>query len=246
MNPIRLSVVIPAFNEEASLEGVVCAHLRVLKAIESELVDWEIVCLDDASTDQTATILEGLAQKEQRIRVIRHSSNQGIYASFHDLFHAAKGTHIFQTAADDQWPAENLTRLFRAMVKGQYDLVIGVRENRREIYSRWRQILSFMFNWLPEVLFHVRTADANSIKMGVKKIFTLDLLSKSFFAEVERIIEAKRMGCRVGYERIEFLQRSGGKPSGAKWVNILTTLRDLLSYIVRNGIGARLKTVTRK
>ena len=241
MESIFLSVVIPVYDEEAALEKVIRDHIYILQTIHDSLRDWEIVCLDDASTDRSLEILKRLSATETRLKVIRHERNRGIYESFNDLFHSAKGDYIYATASDGQWPAENLVRLLRASLNGNYDLVIGVRKNRREIYSIWRRLLSFLFNWLPMLIFGVRTEDANSIKFGKRELFTIQLLSNSFFAEVERIIEANRNGKNVGFEPIEFLPRGTGKASGAKWRNIWSTLRDLCGYTLKRGTFIKIK-----
>jgi len=238
VKPIFLSVIIPVYNEEASIERVVLDHAQVLASVQNRLQDWEIVCLDDASTDQTRKVLEGLQSKVPRLRIIYHDMNQGIYQSFTDLAHAARGTHVFQTAADDQWPAENLKRLLEVTEKESCDLVIGVRENRGEVYSLWRQILSWGFNLVPKLLFGIETKDANSIKMGTKAVFTIPLISHSFFGEIERIIETHRSGGRIGYTSIRFVSRPQGKATGANWKNIFSTLRDLFRFIKAKGLGA--------
>ncbi|PIQ86822.1 MAG: hypothetical protein COV74_03035 [Candidatus Omnitrophica bacterium CG11_big_fil_rev_8_21_14_0_20_45_26] len=228
-----LSVTIPAYNEAGTIQKVVEDHLTVLEALQPELDGFEVLCLDDASHDNTCTILTKLADQTKEIRVMRHTTNQGIYRSFRDLFHEAKGTHIFQTAADDQWPAGNLVKLFHRMQKDRLDLVIGVRENRKKIYTPWRQFLSFGFNLIPKCLFGIDTKDANGIKLGRKEIFTAPLMSQSFFGEIERIVEAKKRGFRIDCESIDFLPRTQGRASGAKWRNIYMTFFDLMRYTVK-------------
>ncbi len=228
--PVSLSIVIPVYNEEKNINKVVLDHLKTVDECKHLLKDWEIVCLDDASTDKSLEILQQLA-KTPNIRIIRHERNQGIYLSFDDLFKAAKGDYIYVTGGDDQWPSENLTTLLTSLLANHYDLVIGVRENRHEIYSLWRKILSYTFNLIPQLLYKTKTIDANGIKLGRREIFNLPLHSSSFFGEIERIIEAKKRGYAIGFSPIKFLSRTQGKAKGAKWKNIWATLRDLFKYM---------------
>src|SRR3989338_5015385 len=100
MSLVVLSVVIPAYNEENTIEKVVREHVQVLSLSTGLVQDWELICLDDASTDETFPILSCLAHQINKMRVVRHEKNQGIYESFTHLFREARGTHIYQTASD--------------------------------------------------------------------------------------------------------------------------------------------------
>ena len=225
-----LSVVIPFYNEEKNINKVVLDHLKTLDECKNYLQNWEFVCLDDASTDRTYEILQDLA-KTKKIRMIHHERNRGIYLSFNHLFKEAKGSHIYLTGGDDQWPSENLKTLLTSLLENNEDLVIGVRENRHEVYGWWRKILSYTFNLIPQLLYRTKTVDANGIKLGKREIFNLPLHSSSFFGEIERIIEAKKLGYSIGFAPIKFLPRTKGKAKGAKWKNIWATLRDLFRYV---------------
>ena len=229
---IFLSVIMPAFNEAGRVEKVIRDHYQVLSSLQSPLKDWEIICLDDGSTDGTPEILDGLSRQLSKLRVIRHSVNQGIYRSYCDLFKEARGTHIYRTDSDGQWPTENLVKMLEYLASSGVDLIIGVREQRDQVYNSWRQILSFGFNWLAEALFKVKTLDANGSKLGRKEIFDLPLSSQSFFGEIERIVKAKGKGYKIGFIPIQYIPRSGGKSRAAKWKNIIFTLRDCLRYLV--------------
>jgi len=132
---------------------------------------------------------------------------------------------VYLTGSDGQWPAENLLRMMPALKNGA-DLVVGVRSNRAEVYSLSRRVVSYLFNLLPRVLFGVRTADAGSVKLGLRGIFTLDLISRSPFVEAERIIQARRHGHRVEFVPIQFVRRSAGKEGGASWRNIRRSIGD--------------------
>ncbi len=223
---VFLSIVLPAYNEEGAIEGVILDHLCVLEELSSLVPRREIVCVDDGSTDQTPQILEQLQARIPELRVIRHEKNQGIYASFTRLYQEARGTHIYSTGSDGQWPAQNIPRLFEQLITGA-DLVVGVRENRREVYGLQRQIVSFAFNFLPKILFGVKTCDAGSVKLGRREVFTLPLISRSPFAEAERIIKAYRSGYKVDFIPIRFQSRSAGRAKGASWKNIAASTRDL-------------------
>ncbi len=233
MNDIILSIVIPVFNEEKTIQRVLEDHLREIRAVEGSLKGWEIVCVDDASTDDSFVTMSRIAQDQPKIRVLRHASNQGIAASFDHLFKESKGTHIYLTAGDDQWPATNLNVLWERLKGTSADLVIGVRHNRQKVYTPWRRLLSFTFNAIPKMLYGVDTQDANGIKLGLREIFVMPLVSRSFFAEVERIITAGRQGYKIAYAPIAFKERASGKAKGAGWRNIGTTLRDLIKFLVR-------------
>jgi glycosyltransferase involved in cell wall biosynthesis len=232
MSHIILSVVIPVFNEEKTIGRVLEDHLRELQSAAG-LKGWEIVCVDDTSTDGSFAIMERMARAESRIRLFRHQVNQGIAASFGRLFRESKGTHIYVTAGDDQWPATNLNVLLERLRETSADLVIGVRHNRQKVYTPWRRLLSFTFNAIPKLLYKVDTQDANGIKLGRREIFVMPLASSSFFAEVERIVTAQRQGYKITHAPIAFKERPSGKARGASWRNIWMTLCDLVKFIVR-------------
>lgn len=219
-----LSVVFPAYNEEASIEPVVLDHYRALQKLQDKLGAWEMVCVDDASSDRTAELLEGLRTQVPQLRVVRHAQNQGIFASFRDCYRAARGTHIYAIGSDGQWPVENLERMLECLLAGA-DLVVGVRTNRREIYSLARQLVSFVYNLLPSALFGVALHDAGSIKLGVREVFDFELISASVFCEAERIIRAQRGGYRITFVPIRFLHRTAGKTNGASWKTSLSHWR---------------------
>jgi glycosyltransferase involved in cell wall biosynthesis len=226
---MNLSVVIPAYNEEKNIQAVLDEHITRLK----DFPQWEIVCLDDASTDGTWGILEAYARHQPRLRLLRHESNQGISPSFQRLFGEARGDYIYLTAGDGQWPAENLTRLLKAYEETKADLVIGVRQGRGQVYGLGRRILSYGFNYSAKVFLRVNTEDANGIKLGRKEIFTLPVRSKSFFSEIERLAAAYKKGYHIVHAPVIFLPRQHGVPQGAKLKNITGTLKDFVRFLIR-------------
>ena len=225
IHPIFLSIVMPAYNEQPHIESVIREHVQTITRLADSLRDWEIVCLDDGSDDSTAAVIETLSQQNNKIRLIRHAQNKGIFQSQTDLYLDARGTHIYSTGSDGQWPAANLLKMFPVLTAGA-DLVVGVRQNRQEIYSLRRRVVSHAFNLLPKILFGLGTRDAGSVKLGLREAFTCNVISRSPFAEAERIIRAHKRGYRVEFVPIEFLPRTHGKAKGASLRNVVASLGD--------------------
>jgi glycosyltransferase involved in cell wall biosynthesis len=228
---IELSVVMPLFNEAGAIQGVLKDHLQVLSKINDQISGYEIVCLDDGSTDNTWEILQQFQNKYPQIRTLRNVHNLGISPSFNRLFQESKGTFIYLTAGDGQWPAENLATLIKEQQKTDADIVVGVRQGRKEVYTFWRKCLSYGFNVLAQLFFKIKTEDANGIKLGRREIFVEPLISKSFFAEIERLYLAQRRGLKIVFAPVVFLKRTSGKEHGAKFKNLIWTISDLIRYI---------------
>lgn len=224
-----LSVVMPVYNEEASIRQVVQDHAAILRGMQAVLDEWEIVCVDDGSQDRTAEFLDAMQPALPRLRVVRQE-NQGIAGAVSRCYREARGTHVYFTGSDGQWPADILPLLFEKLKSGA-DLVIGVRTNRREVYTAARHAISMAFNFMPRLLFGVRVEDAGSVKLGRRELFVLDLISRSPFFEVERIIRAHRAGYQVAFVPIRFLPRTRGRAGGASWKNLRTSAWDLLRCI---------------
>jgi glycosyltransferase involved in cell wall biosynthesis len=242
---IVLAVVMPAYNEESAIESVVLEHVEILRTLSNELADWEIVCLNDGSRDKTAEILSRLERNERRIRTVHHPHNMGIPASLRDLYAAARGTHIYVTGSDGQWPAHNLARLFKEMRESGADIVVGVRRNRSEVYGVKRLLVSYLFNKLPEILFGAKTGDAGSNKLGRKELLDTKVVSTSPFAEAERILKAGWNGASIRYVDIDFQSRSSGTTTGASVRNIVSSLKDLLACLKTYGFRPRRTTAHR-
>jgi len=232
--PVRmLSVIMPVYNEQAMIERVVLDHVEAAHQLGDSVQAWEIVCVDDGSQDRTPEILRDLQQRVPELRVIRQE-NQGIFGAFTRAYQEARGSHIFATGSDGQWPAGNLELLLRPALSGA-DLVVGVRSNRREVYTLARRLISMAFNLLPRLLFGVRVEDAGSVKLGVREVFEYPLISRSVFFEAERIILAQRAGRRVEFVPIRFLPRAQGQALGASWKNLRASVVDLARCLWRYG-----------
>jgi glycosyltransferase involved in cell wall biosynthesis len=101
-----ISLLIPLFNEQATLEATVDRCLRVAEKCTD---DFELLILDDASRDRSAEIAEQLSRQHPAwIRCLRHEVNRGIAATFEDLYRAAAKEYVYLIPADNQFPPEAL------------------------------------------------------------------------------------------------------------------------------------------
>ena len=115
----RLSVVMPAYNEAASLGDVVRAVLASLPA------GGELVVDDDGSTDDTAEILEGV--RDERLRAVRHTTNGGKGAAVRTGLKEATGTHVLVFDADHEYDPADIERVLDPVRRGRAEVVYGVR-----------------------------------------------------------------------------------------------------------------------
>ena len=125
---IGLSVVIPMYNEELVLADLVGRLRPVLDSLDTE---YEVVCVDDGSSDDTAAILMALQDSWAQIRVVRLLRNSGHQAALSAGFDTARGDYVVTIDADLQDPPETIVEMLDAAHRQGVDVVYGVRRDRR-------------------------------------------------------------------------------------------------------------------
>ncbi len=138
LNPVVVSVVIPVYNEAALLDEL---YRRLIPVMESCEPDFELVFIDDGSTDGSFEKLERLKRKDRRVRVVRFTRNFGQQAAVLAGFRQSRGKVIVQIDSDLQNPPEEIPRLLEAMTDG-IDLVTTVPKKR---HDDWLRILGSRF-----------------------------------------------------------------------------------------------------
>ncbi len=128
---LRLSIVVPAFNEAENLEPL---HRDIRSSLGDLEIDHEILFVDDGSTDSTPRILDRIATHDPSVRIVRLTRNSGQTAAFAAGFRAAKGEVIATLDADLQNDPADLPRLLAELE--DCDVVCGVRQNRRDGWLR--------------------------------------------------------------------------------------------------------------
>ncbi|TVR01543.1 MAG: glycosyltransferase [Desulfovibrionales bacterium] len=146
-SPPALSCILPIFDEEGCLEPL----LKELEATLGKLGrPYEIICVDDCSRDGSLTLLSRLREQNDRLRLIRHTSNLGQSAAFATGFQVAAAPILITMDADMQHDPADIPRLLAALTPTT-DMVCGVRANRRDTWikrlssrvaNRFRDIVS--------------------------------------------------------------------------------------------------------
>jgi glycosyltransferase involved in cell wall biosynthesis len=206
-----LSIVVPAYNEVESIATTVDDALRIGSTVAREL---EVLVCNDGSIDDTARVVAELTARDPRVRLLDRERNAGIEASIRALYANARHDWVFLMSADRQWPMTTLVDLAGAAERGA-DFVIGVRTNKRSIYTPYRRLVSWGYERVVRAL-GAPGGDPGSIKLARRELLDAAVAARGVFAEGERLIRAARSGARVVEVAVEFKQRNAGKATGAR------------------------------
>lgn len=201
---VELSVVVPAYNEEKNISLL----YRELREILDKLnKDYEIIFIDDGSTDKTFEELKSLYKKDKKIRVIRFQKNFGKAAALSAGWHLAMGKFIIQLDADLQDDPKEIPRFLEKINRG-YDLVSGWKFKRYDPITK--TIPSKIFNWLTAKIIGVKLHDSNCGFKCYKK----EVIQKiHIYGELHRYIPALVFwkGFRIGEIKVNHRPRKFGK-----------------------------------
>lgn len=138
---MKYSVVIPLKNEEENIAELVQELEPIMKALKQP---WELICVDDGSTDKTRAILRELAARKPFIRPLLFDRNYGQSSAFDAGFKAALGEFIITMDGDRQNDPSDIPQLIEKIPS--YDLVCGIRKKRKDPFSK--KIISYFANMI--------------------------------------------------------------------------------------------------
>ena len=204
-----LSVVFPMWNEEENIRHTVSITGVVL---ESFTEDYEIIIVDDCSTDGSGAIADELARDNPKITVIHLPVNSKLGGALRAGFQRASKEYILYSDSDLPFDMEEIKRALRILFLTRADIVTAYRHDRTT-EGFVRTLYSMAYNILIRILFGVRVRDINfSLKLFKRKILDeIQLTSNGSFIDAELIILCHRKGYKIVQFGIDYFQRLRGK-----------------------------------
>ncbi len=216
----KLSMIIPTFNEAESLEEL---NRKIIQVLLDLSFDYEIIYIDDGSTDKSFNILNKLREKNNKIKIIQFRKNFGKSASLSAGFNEATGELIITMDADMQDDPSEIPNLLNKINEG-YDLVSGWKQNRKD--PMLKIISSKIFNFTVALLTGIKLHDFNC---GFK-IYRQEVVKNlDIYGEMHRFLPvlADQQGFKIGELKIKHNARKYGKSKYGKW-----GMRRLKNYLL--------------
>jgi dolichol-phosphate mannosyltransferase len=234
----NISIVIPALNEEAVVEGVV---RDIAKQVAAFFTDYEIILIDDGSSDKTGEIMDRLAQELPKVRALHNPHNIGLGASYRRGVAEARCAYLMMLCGDGGMPAASLPPIFA--VVGTADIVAPYVTNLKQIKSPVRYFTSRTYTNLLNLLFGQKIKYYNGLPVHrVDLLRQLRINSTGFAFQGEILTKLLRSGCsmtEVGVAGAEMTKNSTAVRLKSL-INIAKVLA-LLVWEVRRFDGRQIK-----
>lgn len=228
--PKSISVIFPAYNEEANIEqSVLMARTVMSKFFAPEMI--EIIVVNDGSADRTADVLNQLAEESSDLRVIHHARNRGYGAALRSGLYEARHDLVFFSDADLQFDLSEI-RHFLKHIK-DFDIVAGYRINRAD--DPIRLINAWGWNKLVWATLGLPIKDIDcAFKLFRRQIFEeIQLTSVGAMVNTELLALAVKRGMKIKELPVSHYPRSAGEQTGANLKVVAKAFRELFSMYRR-------------
>ena len=216
---IDVSVLVPAKDEAENLPLFMA---QAAEAFASSSYRYEVIVIDDGSSDATWSVLEGLVKQYSFLRLARHRARRGIADSLRTGYLASRGGVLVFYPADLQFKPEDIPRLVAPILGGESDMVTGFKQGEYD-----KAFVSGIYNRLSRALFHVPVKDLNSVKAYRREI--MDALPIRPDWHRYMIVIAAEEGFTVTEIPVPLYPRHAGKSKFATWHRIPIGVLDMLA-----------------
>lgn len=207
----ELSLVFPAFDEEANVGPLLDAALALAPRLAS---DFEIILVDDGSRDATAVLAAERSRRDARVRVVRHAVNRGYGAALRSGLREARGELVFVSDADLQFDLSELEHLLTHA--RSFDIVAGYRSPRRDPFGR--VLIAAAWGLLVRALFDLRVRDIGCAFKVFRRhvVEAMPIASIGAFVNTEILVRARAAGYRIHQMPVTHRPRRHGRQTGAR------------------------------
>ncbi len=231
----ELSIFFPFWNEEENIEKVIENAKKIASGVAAK---WEIIMVDDGSTDRTLQIARRLAEKDKQLQVVSHQPNRGYGAAITAGFTHAKYQYIVFTDGDLQFDFSEITKFIDKIEKA--DIVIGYREQRKDKNLFKRLLLMYLLKIGDLLLFQFSFKDIDcAFKMFRREALEqlLPLRSEGAMVSTEILAKAVKKKMKIVEVGVTHYPRIKGHQSGANFPVIVRAVLEsfILWWDLKNG-----------
>jgi len=219
----EISVFFPCYNEEQNIAKLVEQACEVLEDLAD---DYQIIIVNDGSTDNTQKIAENLTAKYKNVELKSHEENKGYGAALRTGFKNARKELVFYTDGDNQFDIRELPLLIPLIEK--FDIVSAYRIKRLDPFIR--KFNAGLYNFVLFILFGLRIKDIDcAFKLYKRELFDkIEITSNGALVDAEILLKARKFGYTIGQIGVQHYPRTAGKQTGGNVKVILRALSEIL------------------
>jgi glycosyltransferase involved in cell wall biosynthesis len=224
---VKLSVIIPVYNERETIEEIIRRVEEVNVGLEKE-----IIVVDDGSQDGTSQVLKSL--KFPNLKIFRHSKNMGKGAALQTGFSKAEGDIILIQDADLEYNPQDYPKLLEAILDGRADVVYGSRflGGPHRVLFFWHYVGNKILTTLSNMFSNLNLSDMETCYKVFKKeiLERIKLKSKRFGFEPEFTIKVAKMNCRIYEVPISYSGRDYSEGKKINWKDGVAAIFHLIRH----------------
>jgi hypothetical protein len=241
VNTNTLSVVLPAYNEEALIETTVRTAVETLAGWDLE---FEVVVVNDGSHDRTGEIVAALAASDRRIHLINHAVNRGYGAALVTGFESTRNELVFFMDSDGQFDISELATFLPLMER--YDTVWGYRRDRQDTWVR--HLNAWGWKLLVRLFLGVSVRDIDcAFKLFRAEFFrTHQLETRGAMINAEMLYRLTGDGYSIAQVGVRHLPRQAGRATGARLGVIARAIKDLIMCAWRWRVARRTQALLQR
>lgn len=230
---MNISVILPAFNEELNIKiaiGSIISYLR-----EKRLDDWEIIVIDDGSTDNTTEEVEKIINVQNNVSLKKHRLNMGYGKALQTGIKSVKFDWIFITDSDLQFFIYDLDKFIP--LTNSYNFIQGIRAKRSDPFHR--VILGKIYKSIVKFFFEIPVSDPEcSFRLFKKNLLNnSNIICKGPMVPVELLLEAKNNNANFYEIDVRHQNRKLGNTNALSIKSLLSTAKDFFNLLSKNYIN---------